>query len=144
MDLLLLACYTRFSCSLIKTNSQLAKNNIHPIYLNPSPFIELTKWPINTPHVSNLNWRLFPLCPNIHVYYTSIHNPLKTTGLHCKLFCTDRTLNTLLVFLSWQLQDNWLNSLIRQKTTSSFYFSFWNNQGDGGQFSSYYTGTQSF
>ena len=61
MDKLLLGCYTRFSCPLIKWCLQRAKKNdtpnLCPFYppRHPSYWMhELTKF-----HVSNLNWRQF-------------------------------------------------------------------------------------
>ena len=58
MDILLLGCYTRFSCSLIKKHPQRAKIPIHPFIPTP-PLIGWTNWPINEFHVRNLNWRQF-------------------------------------------------------------------------------------
>ena len=66
LDILLLGvgCFTRFSCTLIKYYSQLAKISISPIhtlYSNLSPHTRWTNWPINHVHVSNKIWRqIFP------------------------------------------------------------------------------------
>ena len=75
MDLLSLGSYTRLSCTLIKVNLLLAKLTIspnYPIYRIPYTPSGWTNWPINDVHDSNLNWRQFLLCHNIHVYFTSI------------------------------------------------------------------------
>ena len=55
IDILLLRCCTRFSCTLIKWYLQLAKITI------PPPYSERMKLPINEFHCGNLNWRqIFP------------------------------------------------------------------------------------
>ena len=59
LDILLLGCYTRFSCSVIKWNSQKTKLTISPIYpFYPclSPHNGWTNWLINEFHVRNDNF----------------------------------------------------------------------------------------
>ena len=75
MDLLLFGCCTRFSCTIIKLYSQLAKITISSIHiLRPihSPPTGWTNWPINEVNISKLNWRQIIPCHNIHVYSVSI------------------------------------------------------------------------
>ena len=75
MDILLLGSYTKFSCSFIKWYKQRAKITIlpfHVLYPIAYPPTEWTNWPINDRGNSNLNWRQFSPCHNIHVYSTFI------------------------------------------------------------------------
>ena len=61
MDMSLPLSYTRFSCSLIKWNTQLAKITIppfHPLYPIASPLTGWTNWPKKELHDSKLNWRM--------------------------------------------------------------------------------------
>ena len=71
IDILILGCCTRFSCSLIKLYSYLAKitlPSIHPLYPVPYLPIRWTNWPINEVSISSLNWRqIFP-CQYTHVF----------------------------------------------------------------------------
>ena len=65
MDLLLLGCYTRFSGSLIKWNTQWAKITISPIqtpiHPTPIPSTGCSNWPIIGVHFSKLIWQqIFP------------------------------------------------------------------------------------
>ena len=70
--ILLLGCCTRFSYTLIKRCTQLAKLTFHPLYPITSPPSGGMNWPINVVHISWLNWwQIFP-CNNIHVYSISI------------------------------------------------------------------------
>ena len=74
--LLLLGCYTRFSRSLIKWNSQEVKIRIPLIHLLPHPSYwmnELIKNLIKEFHVNNLNWWQFFPC---NIILTYILNPL--------------------------------------------------------------------
>ena len=71
IDILLLGCYNKFSCFLIKLYSHLAKlaiPQIHPLYPIPSPLTGWTNWPINDKVKSNLNLRQFFPC----LYYWPI------------------------------------------------------------------------
>ena len=64
MDPLLLGCYTRFSCSLIKWNSQWAKITIPPLPYPPLIY-RMTELTNKKSLVSNLNWRKFSWYPRI-------------------------------------------------------------------------------
>ena len=71
IDILLLWCCTRLSCTLIKCCSQLAKIKIQPsLYPFPFPPTEWTNWQMNEVHISKLNGQ-FPLVniPNPRISY---------------------------------------------------------------------------
>ena len=89
IDILLLGCCTRFSCPLMKYNSQLAKlmmSSINSFYPIPSPPNGWTNWPINEFHISKLNRRQIFRCEYSHVYPISIHTTLSIEikiHVHC-------------------------------------------------------------
>ena len=76
MDILLLGCCTRFSCTLINLYSQMAKITICSYtHFTPSPPTGWTNLPINEVYVNNLNWRQIFSCQYIHVKYIHFSRP---------------------------------------------------------------------
>ena len=88
-DLLLLGCCTKFSYTLIKLFSHLAKITLHPTNpLYPIPFFptELTNWAINEVNFRKLNWRQIFFCQYNHVYPISIIINLLNLDCQVKFF----------------------------------------------------------
>ena len=106
MDIILIGCCIRFSCTLLKWCLQLANITPSPptLYHIPSSPTGWMNWLINKVHIS-MNWLQIFLCQYIHVYPISIRKTILISIFSDHTKCLIKFSKGLISIL-WKVVDN--------------------------------------